>query len=876
MIAMKIKNIVLLIGVILLVSCHSNDMYDEQAVATLEKEKVSDNAKQILGNIDPEQDWSTTTRGSIEITADADLQDIVKVQILTASPIMNPNAKVLNEAKATNGQTLTMVYDASNTTTRLFAACINKDGAYRFKGFSVGQSKVNFQSATTRAASTRASEGDYNFPAASNFTLPLEKSFLSYNAIRATRADEGVTEAMAGSKIELWQNSGWQNERFWRLNSDNRSNQSNYRIDYAGSDWYMENYCIRRDVTEDLTDAEKQELQDIFNEWLFWDDTYQDKQRNNLDNIRNSQMVKLFNNQFVATGDPVILTPVQITSNDMRYVDVYYYYYNPADVAGMTEEEEVQYIKNLPKFMAIAPDNLMIPINQWNKKGYVEFTKKSEYVLPYYGDAPCVDATTLEGFESDGNVYRIRNAYQVAGIDYYMVYDNTEKERLDPIYGEDSLKLPLQLWQIFTKVEGNDTYCYLYNIGAHCFLDVTGDWHTNWTKSDYLENTGNVRTTTHRYKMLPGAENGSYKFKAENSGYKTNLLGTDLAKSNGNFNLGIWSDKDDTKGKCDWYLDKYEGSWNFEKSLKTELKQISGDISKVMTAQNFSIPKGYKVGFMMKKAQKDATDAFNFYFANSYTNIFNGDLYGDGRLNKQINKFPNHFMGDANKGIINEDDPRMAFFSANGKTYMTFEDGSDANYVDMIVEVTNGVELVEETPEPEAQAYTLCFEDRPQIADYDLNDVVLQCTRKDNTTLVVSLIAAGGNDDVFVRGANGWTHNDKEVHSIFNHIEKDSNGNRFINTVKNGLQLPAVSGEVTVDAGVTIVDYLKNISIENKSLGLTINVATKGDPPYGIIIPIEFEYPMEYVPINKAYLNFMKWAEDRNNAQDWYLSPEGE
>lgn len=28
--------------------------------------------------------------------------------------------------------------------------------------------------------------------------------------------------------------------------------------------------------------------------------------------------------------------------------------------------------------------------------------------------------------------------------------------------------------------------------------------------------------------------------------------------------------------------------------------------------------------------------------------------------------------------------------------------------------------MIEETPRPEAEAYTMCFEDRPQIADYDM------------------------------------------------------------------------------------------------------------------------------------------------------------
>jgi len=843
---MKIKNIFVLILAFLLGSCHSNDMYDEQAVITRDKQEITDNAKLILGNIDPEHDWTTTTKGSIEITADADLQDIVKVQILTASPIMNPDARVLNESTATNGQTITMVFDAPHIASRLIAACVNKDGAYRFKGFNIGQHKLSFQSATTRAASTRASESDYNFPSASNFVLPLSKSFYSYSAIRAQRANQGYES----DNIGLWKNSNWENERMWRVNSDYRSNQPNYTITYEGSDWYIQNFSLRRDIANTFSEDELENLQDIFDNFFFWSTS--NKQKNNLDIIRESKMVSLYNNQFEANGEPVILTPIQITSTDMKNCDVYYYYYNPADVQGMTEEQEVQYVKDLPKFMAIAPDDIMLD----KVNGTAEFFKKSEYVLPYYGDAPSLKATTLSEFSSDGKIYRIRNGFKYQEEYYYMVYNSSENERLHTIYNDEAEELPMQLWQIFTDANNN---CYLYNIGASCFLHNLEKWKVTWTATDHVDNT------TQPYTLAKSNE--AYHFIAQSGDQKGKMLGSDLDPFK---NRGIWSDKNTTNGTCDWYLEEYDGDRDF--TAKGSIQKVDEEI----TAQSFTIPEGYKVGFLLRKAKDNHEDAFNHYFKRSYKNKFNGNVYADGRLNTEINRFPDHFMGNANKNVMEIDDPRMALFSANGKMYMTFEDGSDANYADMIVEITNGVKLIEETPEPEAEAYTLCFEDRPQIADYDLNDVVLSCTRKNATTLILSLVAAGANDDVFVHGATGWAHNNKEAHEIFNHTEKGSDGNRFINTVKNGLQLPVVSGEVTVDANTTIVDYLKKIYIENKSMGLSISVATKGAPPYGIIIPIEFGYPEEFVPINKAYQNFTKWAENRNSAKDWYLSSEGE
>ncbi len=770
---------------------------------------------------------------------------------------MNPDAKVLSESAVTNGQTVSLVFDAPNTTSRLIAACVNKDGVYRFKGFDIGDTKVGFLSAKARATRTRAAESSYNFPDANNISLSLKNSFLSYNAMRTFRANEGVTNTMANAEISLWKDAGWENDRYWRISSSASSNSS---------DWFLYNYCIRRNIANNLTEEELANLQDIFDNYLYWaNDKEANRRRNNLAIIRNSEMVQLFDNQFVASGDPLILTPVQTTSSEAGNCDLYYYYYNPADVQG----DEVQYIKNLPKFMAIAPWDLMDKNNN-NPVGSAAFFKKSEYVLPYYGDAPCIETTTLDGYTTDGKVYRIGNAFPLNDEDYYMIYQSDANKRLATQYEEDNLKLPFQMWQIFSKTENGNTYCYLYNVGAHCFLDVVGDWNTGWTQADVLVKTNDNKTTTTQFQILPGTAEGSYKFKPVNSGYKTDLLGADLGLKD---NKGIWSDKNDAKGKCDWYLDEYKGSWDFSKSVKTELKQFSGDTEKAITVQSFTIPKGYKVGFLLKKARTGNTDPYNYYYNDTYKANNNGDLYGDGRLNTQINRFPNHFLGNANRGIIAEDDPRIACFSANGKSYLTFEEGSDANYVDMIIEVSNGVEIVEETPEPEAEKYTLCFEDRPAAADYDLNDVVLRCVRKDKTTLELSLVATGANDDVVIRGAEGWAYNDQEVHEIFNYTDADANGNRFINTVKNGVQLDAISAEVTVDENTSIVDYLSGISIKNMTTGQTVNVATTGNPPFGIIVPIDFQYPQERVAISSAYLNFAVWARDMNSEKNWYLTP---
>ena len=49
-------------------------------------QQIKDNAEEIFGIIDPNQDWKMVTSGTVTVTADAPLTDVAKVQILSESP----------------------------------------------------------------------------------------------------------------------------------------------------------------------------------------------------------------------------------------------------------------------------------------------------------------------------------------------------------------------------------------------------------------------------------------------------------------------------------------------------------------------------------------------------------------------------------------------------------------------------------------------------------------------------------------------------------------------------------------------------------------------------------------------------------------------
>lgn len=272
------------------------------------------------------------------------------------------------------------------------------------------------------------------------------------------------------------------------------------------------------------------------------------------------------------------------------------------------------------------------------------------------------------------------------------------------------------------------------------------------------------------------------------------------------------------------------------------------------------IPAGYKIGFLNRKEGGG---------------VLNGCVYGDGRLNFEVNHIKGHYFsamdtsigGPMENGMI-WTDPRMAFFTANNKTYMTIEEGADCNFSDMVFEVCGG-KLVQETPQPETEIYTMCFEDRPATADYDLNDVVIRCTRVNSTTLKLALIATGANDEVIIHGAAGWEHNDKEVHEVFGLTDK-----QFVNTVRGTNTKDVVSANVTVAETVTIPDFLKGIFIENKTTGKVVKISQTGEPPLAIIVPGDFDYPLEKISIVDAYPNFKNWAQNMAVDQDWYIYPD--
>lgn len=813
-------------SVLAIAGCTSTPDYDEQEALypTLTKEQINQNVQEIFGTTFDNHDWTMTSTGTVSITADANFSNIVSVQILTESPFLNKNAMVLNQANATNGETVELSYEAPNGSTRLIAACVNNLGEYYIKGFDINEKHVNFSSHS--AAKTRGET--YLLPDISTIKLEFVNAAYSYNA----RRTQAIATGNNNASISAWKNKNWEEERVWRATNTNSESNG----------WQIINNSILRTI-DPISTEEKKALEDILESYLGGEANLR-KRYNNIDAIRNTNIFQTNNNYLTSDGNPLIVTPVLTSSTELGHL--YYYYYNPEELTGKSDAEQLKYIKSLPKFKAIQGSYTR---DEAKKKGYIDnqnkgFFKLHQFLLPYYGENQQfigdVNKKNITDFcTTDGQVVRIRNGRPgYDGNEYYMVYTGNNDIKLATKYEDDDDNIAYQLWQVFTTIDGG--YKLLYNIGAQQFLvrhfNAGNDWTSNYS-IDY--------ETVMKSRFVFDDNNHIWRF--DNIGVG---LGTDLSQKANNFKIA-------TDKKAD-YGNGENAKWYFEPYINNDLATNNVKLSLVVEvqAQSLSIPAGYKIGFMHRKEGNN--------LSNDFETSTRGETYGDGRLNTEINTFPNYSTAINDYGM-RLNDPRFAFFKANGRKYMTLEDGSDCNFTDFTLEINSGVI---EDPDPlkvNVGVYTFCFEDR-QDGDYDMNDVIIKAVRIDKTHVLFSVEACGAFDELYIHNINGKVLNkNTEVHKMFN-VDLGT----FVNTQGGNPRAP-IQEIVTVKENYSFNNTSSDqIYIYNKTTDKEIRLSTAGQDPHAIMIPCDYEYPLEKNCIKDVNEEFVKWGEGDSSCSNWY------
>lgn len=166
--------------------------------------------------------------------------------------------------------------------------------------------------------------------------------------------------------------------------------------------------------------------------------------------------------------------------------------------------------------------------------------------------------------------------------------------------------------------------------------------------------------------------------------------------------------------------------------------------------------------------------------------------------------------------------------------------------------------------------YTFAFEDSSISGDYDFNDVVLKVeTVPTGGRLKVKLVAAGATKNLQIFYAGQAIFSGKEVHEAMGCLP-----GVMINT-------GSATGTIAEDFiswpdGYTIKEN-GDFSIYDMKRQMEVKLPhfdkvgfKEGYVPYGIVVPIDWDYPMEGQRVDLKYPKFVDWARDVTQELKWY------
>ena len=278
------------------------------------------------------------------------------------------------------------------------------------------------------------------------------------------------------------------------------------------------------------------------------------------------------------------------------------------------------------------------------------------------------------------------------------------------------------------------------------------------------------------------------------------------------------------------------------------------------TEGSFTFPKGLSIGFMVRANTEFEEDKPGDPVKKIRKQ---GELYGDGRLNNDINNDP---VLNFSSSKLDTDGPRVAWLTLNGRKLMCWESGTDADFNDIIIDVEGGIEIPFVPVDPEYKNYTYCFEDTP-VGDYDLNDVVIKAVRKSETTVEYYVTACGAYDEIYIKGI-GIDNN--EVHKL---LTNSSDTKVFINTQKGGQTASPYKVTKQVEKSFSLIDPTTAPYLYDATTKTEIYLSRTGEDPHGIMIPNDFKYPLEKTCIKDAYSEFNNWGQSSVTSTDWYTKP---
>jgi hypothetical protein len=359
-------------------------------------EEIKSHAEQILGfSIPDNQDWNTTTSGTVTINVTS---AVTKVSVMALVAQTDEEGEtynsmtILNQAEIKDQSSVTLNYDVPKKNEGLYVAFYTAKGCYYKK---VEGNSVSFDQAP---AKTRAVTRTVSAPTG---TFAIGKIDTSFAAKR-----------------------GWiPDERLYML---------------ADAD-----YDRMKIAAEPYSDEYKTTLRDLVFAYL-----PNSKELNNLTKVMEAGYTD-DNAYRITTGEdgPIVISPIYKQDgadkygNEVYNSDLYYYYFNPADMPS-TADEQVAFLKSLPKYKLI-PFNLCFGAKEDNV-----LDKRYSFAALYYGD----DKTPVIGTKG---TFKFPKGYKIG----FMVRAKTITEapkKQGELYFDGRLNNKINAWPNFNKLNPTD------------------------------------------------------------------------------------------------------------------------------------------------------------------------------------------------------------------------------------------------------------------------------------------------------------------------------------------------------------------------------------------------------------------------------------
>ena len=205
---MKRNNtILLLIATALGLSLEScnKEMFDQQVYDTIITQEFP------IDPIDQTHNWELSTRRSIVIKANASMENMEKVMVLSKDPLTSSDAQIMAETAATTeGGLHTLLFAAPSAQTTFYAAVKTTDKQYAVVPFTTSTREVSFESKTVGTLKGDLDYYSFTYCFEENFPEPGDYDFndcvMRMSVMPGTKKNQVkliVTLAAAGAKKQI-------------------------------------------------------------------------------------------------------------------------------------------------------------------------------------------------------------------------------------------------------------------------------------------------------------------------------------------------------------------------------------------------------------------------------------------------------------------------------------------------------------------------------------------------------------------------------------------------------------------------------------------------------------------------------------------------